>query len=43
MDFGNLAKKHGISFAHVVNSLSLKVKDSLMFAAKISKLFFEAG
>ena len=36
-EFGNLAKTQGIWFAQVVNSLILKVKDMLVFAAKISK------
>ena len=33
---GNFAKTQGIWFAQVVNSLILKVKDVLIFAAKIS-------
>ena len=33
----NTWKTHGIWFAQVVNSLILKVKDILKFAAKISK------
>ena len=36
-DFGNIAKTQGIWFSHYVNSLILKVKDILIFAAKNSK------
>ena len=36
-EFRNFGKTQGISFAQVVNSLILKVKDISMFAAKISK------
>ena len=42
-EFGNFAKTHGIRFAQVVNSLILKLKDILKFAANISKICFEAG
>ena len=35
-EFGNFAKTQGIWFAQVVNSLILKVKNNLVFAAKIS-------
>ena len=36
-EFGNFGKTPGIWFAHVVNSLILKVKDILKFAVKISQ------
>ena len=42
-EFGNFAKTQGILFAQVVNSLILKVKDILVFAANISRFFFQAG
>ena len=42
-EFGNFAKTQGIRFAQVVNYLILKLKDILKFAAKISKICFEAG
>ena len=35
----NTVKTQGISFAHVVNSLILKVKDNAIFAMKISIFF----
>ena len=35
-EFGNFAKTQGIWYAQVVISLILKVKDVLIFAAKIS-------
>ena len=35
-EFGNFAKTQGIWFAQVVNSLILKVKDTAIFATKIS-------
>ena len=35
-EFGNFAKTQGILFAQVVNSLILNVKDTAIFAAKIS-------
>ena len=38
-EFGNIAKTQGIWFSHFVNSLILKVKDILIFPAKISKHF----
>ena len=38
-EFGNFAKTQGIWFAQVVNSLILKVKDVLIFAAN----FFFGG
>ena len=41
-EIGNFAKTQGILFAQVVHSLIIKVKDILIFAAKIS-IFFEAG
>ena len=39
-EFGNFAKTQGIWFALVVNSLILKVKDILIFAAKIYQDFY---
>ena len=39
-EFGNFAKTQGIWFAHVVNSLILKVKDISIFAVKIPFFFF---
>ena len=42
-EFGNFAKTQGILFAQVVNSLILKVKDTAIFAAKISIFFPVAG
>ena len=44
-EFGIFANTQGIWFAHVANSLILKVKDISLFAMKISKNvqnFFEA-
>ena len=38
-EFGNFAKTQGSLFAQVVNSLILKVKDTAIFAAKISIFF----
>ena len=38
-EFGNFAKTQGIWFSQVVNSLILKVKEILIFAAKISIFF----
>ena len=38
-EFGNFAETQGILFARVVNSLSLKVKNIVLFAAKISIFF----
>ena len=38
-EFGNFAKTQGILFAQVVNSLILKVKDILIFGAKILNFF----
>ena len=42
-EFGNFAKTQGILFAQVVNSLILKVKDTAIFAAKISIFPPEVG
>ena len=42
-EFGKSAKTQGIWFAQVVNSMILKVKDILIFAAKISIFFPEAN
>ena len=42
-EFGNFAKTQGILFAQVVNSLILKVKDTAIFAVKISIFFPEVG
>ena len=39
----NTGKTQGILFAQVVNSLILKVKDTAIFAAKISIFFTEVG
>ena len=39
-EFGNFAKTQGIWFAHVVNSLILKVKDLSIFGAKRIPNFF---
>ena len=39
-EFGNFAKTQGIWFALVVNSLILKVKVILIFAAKIPQILF---
>ena len=44
MEFGNFAKLQGkqrIWFAQVVNSLILKVKDILIFAAKTPKFLLK--
>ena len=38
-EFGNFAKTQGIWFAQVVNSLTLRLKDISIFAAKISIFF----
>ena len=38
-EIGNIGKRQGICFSHFVNSLILKVKDILIFPAKISKHF----
>ena len=38
-EFGNFAKTQGILFAQVVNSLILKVKDTAIFAAKVSFVY----
>ena len=35
-EFGNFAKTQGIWFAQVVNSLIVKIKDTVIFAAKIA-------
>ena len=40
-EIGNFAKTQGIWFARIVNYLILK--DILIFAAKKSKILFEAG
>ena len=40
-EFGNFAKTQGIWFTQVVNSLILKVKDILKFAAEISPKFLK--
>ena len=42
-EFGNFAKTQGILFAQVVNSLILKVKNTAIFAAKISIFSPEVG
>ena len=42
-EFENFAKTQGIWFAQVVNSLMTKVKDIVIFAAKNSIFFPEAG
>ena len=42
-EFGNFSKTQGILFAQIVNSLTPKVKDIAIFAAKISIFFPEAG
>ena len=42
-EFGNFAKTQGILFAKVVNSLILKVKDTVIFAAKVSIFSPEVG
>ena len=39
-EFGNFAKTQGIWFPQVVNSLTLRLKDISIFAAKISIFFF---
>ena len=39
----NVGKTQGILFAQVVNSLILKVRDTAIFAAKISTFFPEVG
>ena len=42
-EFGNSAKTLGILFAQVINSLILKVKESVIFVAEFSIFFPEAG
>ena len=42
-EFGNFAKTQGILFAQVVNSLILKVKDTAIFAVKVSIFYSEVG
>ena len=42
-EFRNFAKTQGILSAQVVNSLILKVKDTVLFAAKISIFSPELG
>ena len=42
-EFGNFAKTQGILFAQLVNSLILKVKDTAIFATKISIFAPEVG
>ena len=42
-EFGNFAKTQGTFVAQVVNSLILKVKDTALFAAKISIFPPEVG
>ena len=39
-EFGNFAKTQGIWFSQILNSLILKVKEILIFAAKISIFSF---
>ena len=39
-EFGNFAKTQGIWFAQIVDSLILKLKDILIFAAKITFIFW---